>query len=592
MADSRPQRPPVRRNAGEAGFPSPPSSISPIPVPDTQQDDTPNAGPGSEETQAEVPEDDHPDHGAAQSSRASKPSQRPQLGPPLGQQAFHGIAEPADADRLPQLPGYEMQGIIGRGGMGVIYLARQLGAERQVAIKMILAVDPSTPVSPELYQRFRIESQALARLQHPNIVQVFEVGEYRGRPFFSMEYCPGGSLSARLKGSGGTPWDAYEAAALVRTLASAMKAAHRQDIIHRDLKPGNILLDAEGRPKITDFGLAKRLDDALSGQNLTASGAMLGTPSYMAPEQAGRTRQRIGPPADIYALGAILYQLLTGRPPFQGATPVETVFQVLQEEPASVRSLRPGIHPNLEAICLKCLQKDPLRRYPSAEDLADDLSRFLDGAPVAARRLTTLGGLGGVFQKNPLAAGLGLGLLMGCLLLGGALLALPLLKGNQQKPLADPLHPETPASIPSNQALEGESTQLSGSPVLQGQNPRLPNRVNQNAADLHAGPQRAGVDRRSSGESDRSGLTGDSRDGGPAPRDNRPPQREQPTRPPDNPLFPLFGGPPPPPPEPAPEPPPGKPGMFKLPGFPKDKPPFPHRGGRPERRNQKPPRPR
>jgi formylglycine-generating enzyme required for sulfatase activity len=228
-------------------------------------------------------------------------------------------------------------------------------------------------------RRFRTEAEAVARLRHPNIVQIHEVGEQDGKPFCALELCEGGSLDKKL---GGTPLQPREAAGLVETLARAMHAAHAAGIVHRDLKPANVLLAGEGTLKITDFGLAKKLD-AASGQ--TATGAILGTPSYMAPEQAGGKSKEVGPAADVYALGAILYECLTGRPPFKAAMALDTLLLVLGEEPVAVRQLQPKVPLDLETICLKCLHKEPARRYASAAALAEDLRRFLTGEPIAAR---------------------------------------------------------------------------------------------------------------------------------------------------------------------------------------------------------------
>jgi WD40 repeat protein len=258
--------------------------------------------------------------------------------------------------------------------MGVVYKARQTRADRLVALKMILA---GAHASLDELERFRTEAQASARLQHPNIVQIHEVSEHEGSPFFSLEFCAAGSLEKRLDG---TPWQARGAAQLVETLARAMDAAHRQNIIHRDLKPANILLAADETPKITDFGLAKKLDE----DGATRPGSVMGTPSYMAPEQANGSG-KAGPAADVYALGAILYQLLTGRPPFKAATPWETVRQVLSEDPVSPIRLNGQTPLDLETICLKCLHKDPARRYESAQALAEDLRRFQAGEPIVAR---------------------------------------------------------------------------------------------------------------------------------------------------------------------------------------------------------------
>jgi WD40 repeat protein len=275
------------------------------------------------------------------------------------------------------VPGYEILRELGRGGMGVVYQARHTKLDRVVALKMILVGGHAGEAD---LARFKTEAESVARLQHPHIVQIFEVGEHAGLPFFSLEYCPGGSLDKKLNG---TPLPPKEAAQLVETLARAMYAAHQANVIHRDLKPANILLTEDGSPKITDFGLAKKLDDA--GQ--TQSGAIMGTPSYMAPEQAGGKGQAVGPGADVYALGAILYELLTGRPPFKAATPLDTVMQVVMDDPVPPTRLQPKTPRDVETICLKCLRKEPSRRYATAAELADDLGRFREGRPVLARPL-------------------------------------------------------------------------------------------------------------------------------------------------------------------------------------------------------------
>jgi tetratricopeptide (TPR) repeat protein len=281
--------------------------------------------------------------------------------------------------------------------MGVVYQARQTSLRRLVALKMILA---GGHASGEQRARFRTEAEAAARLQHPNVVQVHEVGEHDGLPFFCLEFVGGGSLASRLDG---TPWPPRQAAQLVETLARAVHAAHQRGIVHRDLKPANVLLTEDGTPKITDFGLAKVLD-ATAG--LTGSGAIMGTPSYMAPEQAGRQPQAIGPATDVYALGAVLYELLTGRPPFRGETPLATVAQVVADEPVPPRRLQPGVARDLETVCLKCLQKEPARRYASALVLADDLRHFLDGEPIRARPVGPAGRLWRWGQRNPKVASL------------------------------------------------------------------------------------------------------------------------------------------------------------------------------------------
>jgi hypothetical protein len=292
---------------------------------------------------------------------------------------------------------YEVLGEIGRGGMGVVYRARQAGLGRVVALKMIVA---GPYAGEEEVARFRREAEAVARLQHPNIVQIFEVGQSHGLPYFSLEFVDGGSLADQLAVA---PLAARRAAALVETLALAMHHAHRQGIVHRDLKPANVLLAADGTPKITDFGLAKRLE-VPSGQ--TRTGAVVGTPGYMAPEQAGGKNREVGPAADVYALGAILYECLTGRPPFRGATVLETLEQVWTREPVPPSRLQPKVSRDLETICLKCLQKDPRKRYPSAQELADDLQRWQAGGPIRARPVGRLERAAKWVRRNPTMAGL------------------------------------------------------------------------------------------------------------------------------------------------------------------------------------------
>jgi tetratricopeptide (TPR) repeat protein len=261
--------------------------------------------------------------------------------------------------------------------MGVVYQATQEALKRPVALKMIRA---DRHVDPSQLGRFRVEAEAVARLRHPNVVQIYEVGEVGGVPYFSLELLEGGTLAERLAGA---PMSPRPAAELAVTLARALAAVHRVGIVHRDLKPSNVLFDAAGTPKVTDFGLAKRLE-VEEGQTL--SGQVMGTPSYMAREQALGQTSQIGPPADIYALGAILYETLTGRPPFRGPSPMETLGQVIFDEPVPPSRLQPRVPRDLETIALKCLAKSPARRYATADDLADDLERFLKGKPIRARR--------------------------------------------------------------------------------------------------------------------------------------------------------------------------------------------------------------
>ncbi|HEV3082144.1 MAG TPA: serine/threonine-protein kinase, partial [Gemmataceae bacterium] len=253
---------------------------------------------------------------------------------------------------LPRIPGYEVEAVLGRGGMGIVYKARHLRLNRSVALKMLLA---GAYAGRSEKERFALEAAAIAGLRHANIVQVHDVGDHDGRPYFTMEYLEGGSLAQRLLG---TPQPAYQAAGLLATLAGAVQAAHQGGIVHRDLKPANILLTSDGTPKIADFGLARHFD---SGQALTLSGARVGTPSYMAPEQAMGKANAIGPLADIYSLGAMLYELLTGRPPFRAETAAETELQVIYQEPVPPSRLNARVPRDLETICLKCLHKNPER---------------------------------------------------------------------------------------------------------------------------------------------------------------------------------------------------------------------------------------
>jgi len=356
---------------------------------------------------------------------------------PADEPAGHGQAATVAASP----PGYEILDELGRGGMGIAYRAWQVGLKRLVTLKVIHSGDLA---NSEQRSRFRTEAEAIGRLQHPHIVQVFEVGEHAGRPYLVLEYVSGGSLAQQLDG---TPRPAREAAALVETLARAVDYAHRRGVIHRDLKPSNVLLARQGgecvleqpkrswnarpgsrgplgecTPKIADFGLAKILAEGQVSQ--TRSGDILGTPSYMAPEQVGSSFQsqgtasprHAGPAADIYSLGATLYELLTGRPPFKAATPLLTLHHVVSQEPVPPSRLQPGLPRDLETICLKCLNKEPPRRYSGAGELADDLRRFLGGLPIQARRASAAERAGRWCRRNPPLA-------LACALAGTALAA-------------------------------------------------------------------------------------------------------------------------------------------------------------------------
>ena len=297
-------------------------------------------------------------------------------------------ADPEDSTNPPPDFGdYELIGELGRGGMGVVYRARQKSLDRIVALKMILRGDHA---SSSDIARFRAEAESAAQLHHPNIVNVYEVGEVEGRPYFSMKLIEGITLTKRLADG---PLPSRMAAEMLAPICRAIADAHRRGVLHRDLKPSNILIDMEGRTYVSDFGLAKRLtsgtsdgeDDSLVDANLTLTGAILGTPGYMAPEQAAGRRGEVSAATDVYSLGAILYAMLTGRPPFQAASAVDTVLMVREQDPLPPRMLNPKADPDLEMICLKCLQKPADLRYATADALADDLEAFLNSEPISAR---------------------------------------------------------------------------------------------------------------------------------------------------------------------------------------------------------------
>ena len=338
------------------------------------------------------------DHARTEAERTDVAPPSPDPSSVLSQETTDGHAPPVPRERpVPVIDGYEILGELGRGGMGVVYRAREVLLNRPCALKMILA---GAHADGEATVRFLAEAEAVARLQHPNIVQIHHIGEADGLPFFELEYIAGGGLDKALDG---TPWHARRAAALVEALAHGIAEAHRLGVVHRDLKPANVLLAADGTPKVTDFGLAKSLT---TDSGLTRSDSIMGSPSYMAPEQAeGKTKQ-VGPLSDVYALGAILYELLTGRPPFRGATVLETLEQVKATEPVPPSRLVPGLPRDVETIALKCLQKEPEKRYDSAAALAEDLRRFLNGESIQARRSGPLERTWRWCRRKPVLAGL------------------------------------------------------------------------------------------------------------------------------------------------------------------------------------------
>jgi tetratricopeptide (TPR) repeat protein len=303
-----------------------------------------------------------------------------------GEQTEHEVAGLVVGD-------YQIQRELGRGGMGVVYLARHRKLDRLVALKMILSGEHA---GSDVVERFITEARAVAQLQHPGIVQIFDIGEHRGLPYFSLEFVDGDDLKETLNGE---PQHAEDAARLTQQLCRAMQYAHDHHILHRDLKPANVLIGSDGQPKITDFGLAKRVDPDASAA--TSDGTIMGSPSYMPPEQARGELSSISPRSDLYSLGAILYQMLTGRPPFTSDRPLNTVMQVIQNDPVQPRDLQPGIPVDLETICMKALQKDAAARYQSCQEFADDLQRFLNHEPILARPVSRLERAWRWCRRNP-----------------------------------------------------------------------------------------------------------------------------------------------------------------------------------------------
>ncbi|HEX4797616.1 MAG TPA: protein kinase [Humisphaera sp.] len=335
-----------------------------------------------------------------------------QLFPPSAQLPPHSSADP-DPAKLPEIPGYRVESILGRGGVGVVYKAYHLKLNRTVAMKMLLSGAYAS--SAEL-ARFTREARAIASIDCPQIVQVHDIGEFDGRAFFTMEFVPGGSLAQKLAG---IPQPPAQAAALVATVADAIGRAHKLGILHRDLKPANILLTSEGQPKICDFGLAS---SSSADMALTLSGVRLGTPSYMAPEQAHGKLREMGPAVDVYSLGAILYEMLTGRPPFRGESAAETERQLLTQEPVAPSRLCPKVPRDLETICLKCLHKDPKRRYDTGLTLSEDLVRFQHGEPIVARPIGAVERSIKFLRRHPtLSVAVASALLLLAVLLSGAI---------------------------------------------------------------------------------------------------------------------------------------------------------------------------
>jgi serine/threonine protein kinase len=373
------------------------------------------------------------------------------LFPPMTEPDPESAASPSGDIPLPVIPGYEVEAVLGRGGMGVVFRARHLRLNRIIALKMALA---GAYAGPRERKRFQREAEAVARLCHPNIVQIHEVGDHEGRPYFTMEFVDGGSLAQKLaaqrrgEGSGAMGEEEKDAASpplvprpasvarwaaeLVASLAEAVSVAHRAGIVHRDLKPGNILVTAEGTPKISDFGLARRL----KGEgNLTWTGTVIGTPCYMAPEQASENAGPVGPATDVYGLGAVLYEILTGRPPFRGESPLDILRQVLSKEPVPPSRLNSRVPRDLETVCLKCLEKEPQRRYTSAAALAEDLRRYLLGQVVEARPVGPLERTGKWIRRNKWVASLSAA--AACALLAGTVVSLLFaLEAHRQEGLA------------------------------------------------------------------------------------------------------------------------------------------------------------
>jgi WD40 repeat protein len=363
-----------------------------------------------------VPEELSPTDAALRERLRGLIALRKTLDARLGLDRTIAECDPGSSQGPPEVAGIVMEEEVGRGAMGVVYRGRQVGMGRAVAVKVILGGAHAGPLDRA---RLRTEAVAIARIRHPNIVAIHDSGESHGLPYLVLEYLDGGSLAQRLDGK---PQDPRWAAALIRTLAGAVAVGHARGVVHRDLKPRNILFGADGIPKIADYGLAKLLDEDIGK---TASGQSTGTPSYMAPEQLGIARQPIGPPADVYALGATLYEALTGRPPFQGKSVFETLELVRVQAPVPPGRFQPKVPRDLETICLKCLEKDPARRFAAAEDLADELGRFLAGQPIQSRPVHPFERLWRWSRRHPALAGLASAsvAMLAVLIVGAALVA-------------------------------------------------------------------------------------------------------------------------------------------------------------------------
>jgi len=369
--------------------------------------------------------------------------------------------QPADAGATPSLRSfgdYELLQEIARGGMGVVYKARQTKLNRVVALKMILS---GQLASQEDVQRFYVEAEAAASLEHPGIVPIYEIGEHDEQHFFSMGFVDGSSLESQVKDG---PLSPREAAVIMQRVSEAIAYAHRHGVIHRDLKPANILIDSGGEPKVTDFGLAKKTD---RDSGLTGTGQILGTPGYMPPEQASGETDRIGPAADIYSLGAILYALLTGRPPFQAATAIDTLVAVLEQEPVAPRQLNPTLDSDLETVCLKCLEKDASRRYRTADALLAELERYLHGEPIHARPIGRLERTWRWCKRKPAVAGLcALAAIVFLMLgIGGPLVAIQQssLRNKSERALAAQLQAEHERRLAQVNALQQATPQAAAS---------------------------------------------------------------------------------------------------------------------------------